>query len=176
MSNIVYIALSLDGYIADKEGDIAWLESVAKPDGGDIGFGEFMAGIDALVMGRNTFEKVVSFGIDWPYKKPVMLLSNSLKQLPEGFTGDVRIVNGELKQLVTSLNQQGYHNLYIDGGITIQQFLAKELIDELILTRFPILLGGGAPLFGELLQSQSFKHKQTKVLLNELVQSHYVRA
>ncbi|WP_411991908.1 dihydrofolate reductase family protein [Agarivorans sp. DSG3-1] len=175
MSNIVYIAVSLDGFIADKNGGLEWLESVPNPEGLDLGYNAFIESIDALVMGRNTFEKVISFDCEWPYRKPVMVLSNSLKKLPEGFTGDVRLMNGELTTLVNQLNQQGFNNLYIDGGLTIQQFLAQDLIDELILTRFPMLLGGGAPLFGDLPSIKRFKHQKTTVLLDQLVQSHYVR-
>ncbi|MDO6763103.1 dihydrofolate reductase family protein [Agarivorans sp. 1_MG-2023] len=175
MSNIVYIAVSLDGFIADKNDGLEWLESVPNPEGLDLGYNAFIESIDALVMGRNTFEKVISFDCEWPYSKPVMVLSNSLKQLPEGFTGDARLINGELTSLVNQLNQQGFNNLYIDGGLTIQQFLAQDLIDELILTRFPILLGGGAPLFGDLPNIKRFKHHKTTVLLDQLVQSHYVR-
>ncbi|MGY5452585.1 dihydrofolate reductase family protein [Agarivorans sp. MS3-6] len=175
MPNFVFIAVSLDGFIADKDQGLDWLDSVPNPQGLDLGYQPFIDSIDALVMGRHSFEKVMSFDCDWPYSKPVMVLSNSLTSLPEGFTGDVTLINGELKQLVKQLNQQGYNNLYIDGGLTIQQFLANDLIDEMILTRFPILLGGGAPLFGDLPMSKAFKHQSTSVLLDQLVQSHYIR-
>ena len=146
-------------------------------------FGPFVPGIelipfndiDALVMGRNTFEMVLSFDVDWPYSKPVFVLTNTLTQVPEGFEGKVFIVNGELLNIVKNLNQLGYHNLYIDGGKTIQSFLAQDLIDELILTRIPILLGGGFPLFGALPEPLGFKLLATKKYIDTVVQNHYIR-
>jgi len=83
MPNVVYIATSLDGYIADANGSLDWLNTVPNPDSTDYGFADFMDGIDALVMGRKTFETVLGFGGDWPYSKPVFVLSSTLKALPE---------------------------------------------------------------------------------------------
>ncbi|WP_299017582.1 dihydrofolate reductase family protein [uncultured Photobacterium sp.] len=175
MSNIVYIATSLDGYIADKQGELDWLYSVPNPENLDFGFADFMQRIDALVMGRNTFEIICSFDCDWPYNKPVFVLSNSLESIPASYQDKAFLVSGPVKQVVNQLNQQGYHNLYIDGGKTIQSFLAEDLIDEMIITTFPILLGGGSPLFGELTKPQSFKFIESEVLLNSLMKSRYIR-
>ena len=175
MANKVFIATSLDGYIADKDNRIEWLHQLPNPTGDDMGFDAFFNDIDALVMGRNTFEMVLSFDVDWPYSKPVFVLTNTLTQVPEGFEGKVFIVNGELQNIVKNLNQLGYHNLYIDGGKTIQSFLAQDLIDELILTRIPILLGGGFPLFGALPEPLGFKLLATKKYIDTVVQNHYIR-
>ena len=175
MSNIVYIATSLDGYIADTDGGIDWLNAIPNPEQSDLGYAGFISGIDALVMGRNTFDKVSGFDCPWPYTKPVFLLSNTMRSIPDEYKDKVHLVAGELKDVVAKLNRQGYENLYIDGGITIQNFLAQDLIDELIITRIPVVLGGGLPLFGTTEQKLWFEHVNTEVMLDALVQSHYRR-
>lgn len=173
MSNIVYIATSLDGYIATKEGGLDWLHSIPNPEASDFGFNDFIASIDALVMGRNTFEMVCSFDCPWPYSKPVFVLSQSLTEIPEKFQDKAELIEGSPQEITQKLQQRGFNHLYIDGGLTVQSFLQAELIDELIITRIPIVLGGGIPLFGELVSPQSFEHVKTEVLLDALVKSHY---
>ena len=175
MTNIVYIATSLDGYIADKYNNIDWLHDIPNPDGSDLGFSQFMSRIDALVMGRNTLEKVLSFDCDWPYSKPVFVLSNTMTSVPAGYEDRVFLVNGELNAIVKELNEKGFKNLYIDGGVTIQNFLKQDLIDELIITTIPVLLGGGISLFGELSEPLKFKHSQSKPMLDCIVQNHFIR-
>lgn len=175
MANIVFIATSIDGYIADKDGGLDWLHSVPNPDNVDMGFGPLMEQVDALVMGRNTLEMVLSFDVDWPYSKPVFVLSNTMTEVPEGYQDKVFLINGELTQVVADLNQQGYHDLYIDGGITIQNFLKQELIDQLTITTIPVLLGGGVKLFGDLESMQNYKLVESTVYLDTIVQSHYAR-
>ncbi|ELU4007558.1 dihydrofolate reductase [Vibrio vulnificus] len=175
MSNIVYIATSLDGYIAGPNNDMDWLHQVPNPDGSDFGFADFMANIDALVMGRNTFEMVLSFGVEWPYNKPVFVLSNTLKSVPEGYQDKVFLVQGALPTVVEQLHQQGYQRLYIDGGKTVQSFLAEDLIDEMIITTIPVLLGAGIPLFGSLTKTLNFKHIHAQRLADYMVKNHYVR-
>ncbi|EGQ8021279.1 dihydrofolate reductase family protein [Vibrio vulnificus] len=175
MSNIVYIATSLDGYIAGPNNDMDWLHQVPNPDGSDFGFADFMANIDALVMGRNTFEMVLSFGVEWPYNKPVFVLSNTLKSVPEGYQDKVFLVQGALPTVVEQLHQQGYQRLYIDGGKTVQSFLAEDLIDEMIITTIPVLLGAGIPLFGSLPKTLNFKHIHAQRLADYMVKNHYVR-
>jgi dihydrofolate reductase len=175
MANIVYIATSLDGFIADKHGGLDWLHAVPNPDGLDFGWSEFLAGIDAIVMGRTTFETVCSFDVDWPYPVPVFVLSNSLTEIPPSHADKAQLVSGDLASLVAMLNGRGFQQLYIDGGKTVQSFMAADLIDELIITRLPIVLGGGAPLFAELASAQNFEHLSTQVLLDAMVKSHYRR-
>ena len=174
MSNYVYVATSLDGFIATSDGGVDWLIKTPNPDKSDYGFADFMDSVDALVTGRNTFDKVITFG-EWPYTKTVFILSNSLTEIPENLKGKAEIVKGNIKGVVKNLNQQGYKNLYIDGGKVIQSFLKEDLIDELIITRIPILLGKGITLFGEVDQSLKFKHTKTEVFNNSLVKSCYSR-
>lgn len=174
MPNLVYIATSLDGYIAKKDGGIDWLLEIANPEESDFGFGEFMMNIDAVVMGRNTFEIVATFDI-WPYTKPVFVLSSTLNSVPEKLIGKAEIIKGDPLSVVKELNSRNYFNLYIDGGKTIQDFLKHNLINEMIITQIPILLGDGIPLFGSLTSEQKFKLKNSKVLINSLVKNHYIK-
>ncbi|NLS12354.1 dihydrofolate reductase [Vibrio sp. SM6] len=175
MTNIVFIATSLDGYIADKNGSLEWLHSVPNPDNIDTGFFALMERVDALIMGRNTLEVVLSFGCDWPYSKPVFVLSNTLTTVPEELEDKVFLVNGALPDVLADLNAKGFHQFYIDGGITIQNFLKLDLIDEMVITQFPILLGGGASLSGELDAPLYFEVAKSDVVLGNLVQTHYQR-
>ncbi|WP_346859370.1 dihydrofolate reductase family protein [uncultured Draconibacterium sp.] len=173
--NYVFIAKSIDGYIADKNGGIDWLHSVPNPDGLDMGYNAFTEQIDALVMGRKTFDVVCGFEIPWPYTKPVFVVSNSLKTLPEEYKGKVELVNGALSEIVDKIHTKGFIQLYIDGGTLIQSFLKEDLIDEMILTTIPILLGGGYPLFGELEAPLEFEHVKSEVFLNAVTQDTYRR-
>src|SRR6187200_3312334 len=150
MSNTVYIATSLDGYIAREDGSFDWLMEIPNPNDSDYGFSVFLERIDGMVMGRKTFETVLGFS-EWPYPKslPIFVLSNSLNELPAGLPAKVEIVRGELKKIMEMLRDRGINNLYIDGGKTIQSFLKEDLIDEMIITKVPILIGSGIPLFGK---------------------------
>lgn len=174
-SNKVYIGTSLDGYIADKEGKIDYLDTIPPPEDSDMGWGNFMQGVDALVMGRTTFETVCGFDIEWPYKKHVFVLSNSLSEIPEKFREHASLVKGPLTEVLAQIHAQGHHHLYIDGGRTIQSFLAEDLIDEMVITIIPILLGGGAPLFGHLEEQLQFNCTHTERFSNGMVQNHYER-
>ncbi|MEM7795822.1 MAG: dihydrofolate reductase family protein [Cyanobacteria bacterium P01_C01_bin.118] len=175
MANYVYIATSLDGFIATPDGGIDWLDEIPNPDQSDFGYGEFMGRVDAIVMGRNSFEKVLTFGT-WPYEKPVFVLSHTLDHIPENLTDKAEIISSDkIKTLVEKLNQRGYHNLYVDGGRTIQSFLAEDLIDGMTITRVPILLGDGIPLFGKLITQLKFQHQKTELFNNTLVKSFYIR-
>lgn len=175
MTNIVYIGTSLDGYIAAPDGSLDWMNTVPNPEGSDMGFFDFMERVDAVVMGRNTFETVAGFGLGWHYPKPGIILSSTLDALPEAFQAKCRIDNGSPGEIVARARQSGFEHLYIDGGITIQQFLAADLIDEMIITDIPILLGGGDPLFGALDNELVFDLVGTEVLLEHLVKKHYRR-
>lgn len=175
MSNIVYIATSLDGYIADTNGGLEWLHSIPNPDNLDFGFAAFMNRIDAIIMGRKTFAMVCGFDGEWPYFKPVFVLSKSLTSIPEKYRSKVEIISGSLSNIENNLNQKGYKHLYIDGSVTIQSFLKEEKIDEMIITTVPILLGGGTSLFGNIPKQMIFELVKSEVLLNSLVKSHYLR-
>jgi dihydrofolate reductase len=173
--NVVYIGTSLDGHIADKNGGIDWLSCIPNPDHSDFGFADFMSGMDALVMGRNTFETVLSFDGPWPYAKHVFVLSNTLKEVPEKVKDKATVVSGDLKTVVTSINENGYKKLYIDGGKTIQSFLREDLIDEMIITTIPVVLGSGTPLFNNLDKPIHFDLVDTEILLGQMVKHHYRR-
>jgi len=173
--NKVFIATSLDGYIADKDGGIDWLHSIPNPDQNDMGYAEFMSQIDALIMGRTTFEIVCGFDIDWPYTKPVFVLSNSLKNVPKAYEGKAEIINGSLNEILTKIHKKGHYQLYIDGGKTIQSFLKEDLIDEMTITRIPTLLGGGIPLFAELAETLDFECTNSKLFLDRVVQNEFTR-
>lgn len=173
--NIVFIATSLDGFIADKNGGLDWLEAIPNPAQEDMGYTELMTEVDAIVMGRKTFETVLGFGGNWPYHKPVFVLSHSLKEIPKELNGKVQLLSGDIPEVLKNIHAQGYLKLYIDGGTTIQNFLKEDLIDEMRLTTIPILLGGGFSLFGALLQSMQFELISAKVFLSQIVQCHYKR-
>lgn len=175
MSNIVYVGTSLDGYISDKNGGLAWLESVPNPENIDFGWGDFMNRIDAIVMGRKTFETILGFGAEWLYPKKVFILSKTLQSLPEELAEKAEIISDEPAEIVSQLKKKGYEDLYIDGGRTIQKFLEKDLIDEMIITRLPILLGGGTSLFGDMPEHLMFDHISTEIMLEAMVMSHYRR-
>jgi len=173
--NSVFIATSIDGYIADKNGGIDWLHSIPNPENDDMGYVEFFNDIDALVMGRTTFETVCGFDVDWPYAKPVFVLSNKLNEIPESHKGKAFLVKGTLMEILDQIYEKGHNKLYIDGGTTIQNFLKEDLIDEMVLTTIPVLLGGGSPLFSELPKELKFELIKVKTYLNQVTQKHYKR-
>ena len=175
MSNIVYIGTSLDGRIASADGDFGWMEYVPNPDGDDLGFSAFMERIDAVVMGRNTFETLIGFDVGWHYPKPGIILSTTLKSVPGDFAQHVDIASGTPAEIIETAKLKGYEDLYIDGGDTVRRFLKDDLIDEIIITEIPILLGGGPRLFGELDDYLGFELVGTHVYLDNLVKRHYRR-
>jgi dihydrofolate reductase len=165
----VFIGTSLDGYIARPDGAFDFL-----PTGGGEphGYEEFIATVDALVIGRNTFDTVLSFG-SWPYgKTPVFVLtSRSSPSPPAGAV--VEFMDGEPAEIVSRLSSRGIQHIYVDGGITIQRFLRAGLIQRLIITRVPVLIGEGIPLFGRLSADISLRHIATRSFRGGLVQSEY---
>lgn len=175
MANYVYIATSIDGFIADENGGLDWLNSVPNPDGSDFGFAEFINSIDAIVMGRRTYETVLQFDGHWPYSKKVFVLSSTFKSVPLDLQDKVEVIKGTPGDITNQLNGLGYHNLYIDGGMTIQGFLAEGLIDEMIITRVSVLLGRGIPLFGESVPPTAFYALDSRKLTDNLVQTRYKR-
>lgn len=170
MTVSVFIGASVDGFIARADGGLDWL-----PEGGGEphGYDEFMASVDALVIGRNTFDIVLGFD-PWPYgdKRVVVLASN-----PIDFSGVkggvVEQMAGTPAAIVARVAASGAHHLYVDGGITIQRFLAAGLIDRLIITRVPVLIGEGIPLFGALPHDVRLDHVATRSFPSGLVQSEY---
>lgn len=171
----VFVAMSLDGFIARKDGEIDWLEAAnaAVPQGEDCGFKAFMGSIDTLVMGRNTYEQVLSFG-NWPYgNKHVIVLSSNKIEIPEELAETVSWSAESPKQLYERLAYQGAKRLYIDGGITIQRFMAENLISDMTITIIPVALGAGKPLFGKVKKDMSLKHAATQTFDFGFVQLTY---
>lgn len=160
----VYIATSLDGYIARENGDLDWLDDASKtvPEGEDCGYNSFMESVDALIMGRNTYDKVLTFG-KWPYEsKRVIVLSSKKVYIPKEISETVSCSSESPTELCNRLNNEGIKKLYVDGGITIQRFLSEELINDITLTLIPVILGRGIPLFTNLNNDISLKVLDTK--------------
>jgi dihydrofolate reductase len=170
MTASVFIGTSLDGFIARRNGSFDFL-----PAGGGEphGYDEFIAGIDALVIGRNTFETVLAFP-EWPYgKKRVVVLSSQPIDFSSVRKGAVEQMSGDPAEIVAKLTATGAYNLYIDGGITIQRFLRAGLVQRLIITRVPVLIGDGIPLFGALPRDVKLRHISTQPYASGLVKSEY---
>jgi len=173
--NSVYIGVSIDGYIADRNGGLEWLDAIPNPNQDTMGYVEFTSRIDALVMGRTTFETVCSFDIEWPYQKPVFVLSRTLTEIPKKYADKVFLVNGSLTEVLEHIHNKGFYRLYIDGGSVVQSFLREDLIDEMIISTLPVLLGGGTPLFSDLPSHLNFECVKSTVYLDQIVQNHYQR-
>jgi dihydrofolate reductase len=170
MKASVFVGTSLDGFIARADGALDFL----PPGGGEPhGYDEFIATVDALVIGRNTFETVLAFD-EWPYgKKPVFVLSTRpLPRLPAGAA--VEHMSGAPAEIVSELESRGIAHIYVDGGITIQRFLQAGLIQRIVVTRVPVLIGTGIPLFGPLQRDIRLEHVATRQYASGLVQSEYV--
>lgn len=180
----VFIAASVDGFIARRDGDLAWLDTYSGPIE-DHGYDAFMASMDGLVMGRGTFEKVLTFGA-WPFAKPVVVMSRTLgnDRLPPDLAGPypggshptsakVRISALPPRETMAGLAAEGWRRAYVDGGLLIQSFLRAGLIADMIVTRIPVLLGDGIPLFGPLAADVPLRHLATTAFPSGLVQSTY---
>ncbi len=173
MKSCVYIGTSLDGFIARNDGNIDWLTQFANKDVFDA-YEKFIGKIDAIVIGKGTFEKVLTFP-SWPYKKKVFVLSTSIKQIPESLTKKVTLLSMQPREVLRYLSNLGLTGVYVDGGKVIQEFLKEDLVDELIISKAPVLIGSGISLFGYLDHDLSFKHIRTETFSNGLVRSYYER-
>lgn len=168
LSGCVFLGLSVDGFIARPDGDLSWLTSRGEA-AGDAGFTPFVESVDALVMGRGTYE-VIAGEADWPYLgRPVHVLSSTVAA-----DADPRItVHARFDDAVAALDAAGYRRVYVDGGRTVRSFLAAGLIDELTLSRVPVLIGQGPSLFGPLPSDVDLEHVRTEVLGGGMVQTTY---
>lgn len=174
MKASVYIATSVDGFIARENGSVDWLPTGEDAGGEDHGYQDFMNSVDALVMGRNSYEMVLSFGGAWPYgEKPVIVLTTQQLAIPENISNTVSVMSGSPSDVVQRLAERGYKHLYIDGGKTIQGFIRAGLIQKLIITKVPILIGAGIPLFGAIPDDIKLRHLETLQFDNGMVQSQY---
>jgi dihydrofolate reductase len=175
-TGLVFLGMSVDGFIARLDGDISWLtgdaEAGGAPDDGegeDFGFGAFVSGVDALLTGRSTYDFLAPME-SWPYQgKPVHVLSTTLQP-----GADPRVtVHGSFEDAVAALDAAGYRNVYIDGGKTVHTFLAAGLVSRLTLSRVPVLIGTGHTPFGELPADLRLEHQHTEVFPGGMVQSTY---
>ena len=170
----VFIATSLDGFIARRDGDLDWLTKYSA-EGEDHGFAAMMASVDGLIMGKGTFQKVLSFDQAWPYEKPVVVMSRSLKEtdIPDHLSGQVRLSDATPKAVMNELSAEGWRRAYVDGGKLIQSFLAEGLIENIWLTRIPVLIGEGLSLFGPVPHDIELEHLETQSFPSGLVSSKY---
>lgn len=169
----IFIAASLDGFIARPDGDVAWLDDYEPPgENDDAGYDELFSSVDALVLGRGTFEKVLTF--EWPYgAKPIIVLSSTLSHIPEKLKDSVRIASSTPSEVLEKMAAEGYQHIYLDGGQVIQSFLREGLVDDLTLTIIPVLLGEGIPLFGRLEKDIQLKLLESRSWENGFVQTKY---
>ena len=180
----VFIATSLDGFIARPDGSLDWLpgsgeagseefdsDSAAEVD--DHGWNAFWDSVDCLVLGRKTFEKVLGYGV-WPYEGTrVIVLSRTMVLVPEEVEGKIEIYAGDPQALVDKLAAEGHERLYVDGGQTIQSFLSRGLISDLTINTIPVLIGEGIPLFGPLPEDIPLRHVKTESYPSGFVLSTY---
>ena len=178
MKGSVYIATTLDGKIADPSGSVSFLDdyqqSTDAAADGDMGFGDFLASVDVIIMGRKSFEKVLSFGADmWAYgTTPVVVWSRSGLHVPDHLKETVSWSNLSPREIFQEMEAKGRSHAYIDGGFTVQSFLQAGLVDTLIITRVPLILGPGIPLFSDENRCK-LEHVNTQAFSNGLVQSTY---
>lgn len=170
MKASIFVGTSLDGFIARADGTLDFLH---VPGAESNGYDEFIATVDAVVMGRNTFETVLAFQLEsWPYRKPVIVLSTrELPAFPSG--AQVERMEGAPGDIVRQLAGRGMTHIYVDGGVTIQRFLAAGQITHLTVTRVPVLIGSGIPLFGPLSRDITLNHVAARELPGGLEQSEY---
>ncbi len=166
----VYIATSLDGFIARRNGDIDWLTGGEGTE--DYGYAEFLSSVDQIVMGRNTYEKVMSFG-EWPYEKQVIVLSSRELVIPDSLSARVEAIHLSPSGLLQRLEIRGVDHIYLDGGLTIQRFLGEGLVNEMTITTIPILIGEGLPLFGPLEKDVKLELITSRSFPNGFVQNKY---
>jgi dihydrofolate reductase len=170
----VFCAVSLDGFIARRNGALDWLKPAeAELPPADTGYDAFMATVDYVVMGRNTFDVVLPMSETWFYSKPVYVLTTRPLALPDRLKGKVESGRHSPQEIVALMEKRGAKRIYVDGGKTIQEFLNAGLIDDMIVTRIPVLIGDGIPLFGPLVRDVRLTLESSRVLTGGAVQSAY---
>jgi dihydrofolate reductase len=170
-----FIATSLDGFIARPDGGLDWLDQAnAKvPAGEDCGYAEYVSSVDAIVMGRRSFEKVLTFAA-WPYgETPVYVLSRTLDSVPDGAPSSVALHAGPPEALLEFARARGHERLYVDGGATVSAFVNAGLLREITITVIPVLLGAGRPLFAALAEEIPLRHLSTRCYPFGFVQIRY---
>jgi dihydrofolate reductase len=166
----VFCGVSVDGFLARPDHKVDFLDTHEHEP---HGYEEFFSSVDVVVIGRNTYEFVISYG-KWLYgKKPVVVLSSRPLDFSWIKNGVVEQMSGEPAEIVTELEAHGYRHAYIDGGVTIQRFLAAGLIDRMVISSVPVLIGSGMPLFGQLPHDIHLHHVATRTYRGGLVQNEY---
>jgi len=172
----VYIATSADGYIATAEGSVDWLHTAGKQDA-DMGFNNFISSVDCMIMGRKCMEVIAGFDLtpeQWPYgNTKIYVLSHSLDVPPKNLQGKVEMYAGDIPKLINQLNNNGFKHAYVDGGATITSFINLQLINEMTISKAPVILGKGIPLFGEINQNIKLINSEAKVFPNDFIQIRY---
>jgi dihydrofolate reductase len=166
----VYIAESVDGFIARPNGEIDWLTSSENRT--DYGYAEFIASVDHIIMGRNTYEKVLTFDA-WLYEKKVIVLTSRDLTVPNDLAGKVEALHAAPREVLEELEPRGARHIYLDGGATIQSFLRAGLVDEMTITTIPVLIGEGLPLFGALHADVKLALLRSESFDNGFVQNKY---
>ncbi len=163
----IYIAVSIDGYIARKDGSLDWLDRVSGFDD-DYGFQKLMGSIDAVILGRKTYEVASTMPDPYPEKR-IIVLSNNLDSVKNG----MELYKGDLMNLVVKLHRDGIKHIWVDGGSTVSQFLSLQLVDEMTLSVIPVILGSGIPLFHVIGKEISCRLISSESYRSGLVQLHY---
>ncbi len=177
----VYIATSADGYIATSDGGVDWLHTAGnlEADMGseDMGFQSFVDSVDCMIMGRKCMEMISSMNLtseQWPYgDMRIVVLSNTVKEPPDNLRGKVEMYSGDIQDLIVKLESSGFKHAYIDGGSTITSFINLKLINEMIITKVPVLLGEGILLFGKIKQRVKLENAEATAYQNEFIQIKY---
>ncbi len=177
----IFIATSADGYIATQDGSIDWLYTAGNPEiemgPVEMGFTDFIASVDCMIMGRKCMDMIASMNLSreqWPYGDiPVFVLSNSISEAPLNLRDKVEIYSGPIPDLLERLNNKGYQHAYIDGGATITAFLNLKLINQMTITKVPVLLGEGIPLFGKINSNIKLEESKAKAFPNDFIQIQY---
>jgi len=178
----VYIATSADGYIATHDGGVDWLHTAGNSEADmsknpDMGFNDFITSVDCMIMGRKCMDAISCFNLtpeQWPYgETKIYVLSNSMKEPPENLRGKVEMYSGDIIKLINQLESGGYKHAYVDGGTTITAFINHQLINEMTITKAPIILGKGLPLFGELSKSIKLINSEATVFPNDFIQEKF---
>lgn len=169
---IVYIAVSLDGYIAKADGDISWLSAVEQ-EGEDYGYSKFIETIDTVIMGRKTYHKVLTFGGEFPHKgRKCYVVTRSKRSA----TSNLEFYNDDIGALVKKLRSKPGKHIFLDGGAQlINSYMKLDLIDEYIISVIPVLLGGGIPLYNTGRPEQTLKLNNVQHFPSGLVQMRYIR-
>jgi len=178
----IYIATSVDGFIATKDGGVDWLHTAGNGkaltgDNADMGLNDYLSSVDCMIMGRKCMDMISSMNLtpeQWFYGDlKIIVLSNTIKEAPENLKGKVEMYSGDLLTLISHLENEGHKHAYIDGGTTIQAFMNLKRINEITITKAPIILGEGIPLFGKTFKNIKLEEAQAVAYSNDFIQLKY---